>query len=373
MKQPKTSLFRRFAGLCAALFAAPALAATSAPVPVASEAAQWVLQHTDITASQVAIAGPKIVYSLETLGPRLATGEVIALVRTEHVADRSGATAGFHSWDAHVLVDCNGRRMRVIRSASYSAPNRTGTATSERQDEGWLSPEPSEPAARLLAAACDADYAWPLRAHAVVASAPSRPDVPAVRPPTPVARAPAVQLAYGPFEQGAQRALSKARTALGASAAHLTATTEASGRADRRRYVALLTGFSTAQAAKEACATLARAGQPCLLRRPPEAAPAELREAPSADAILAATTPPAGYAVQVAYGPSEDGARRDLQRARTALGGGPEGISASIEVARRRGRPRYMAVLAGLPSRREAARVCRTLATAGQSCLTRLG
>jgi hypothetical protein len=75
-----------------------------------------------------------------------------------------------------------------------------------------------------------------------------------------------VQVAHGPFEQGAKRALQTARLTLGPAAANLTAVTETSRLHGRRRYAAVLTGFPSAAEAAEACQTLATRGQGCLTR-----------------------------------------------------------------------------------------------------------
>lgn len=145
--------------LGAALWAAPALA--GAPTGVALAA--WVNANTDLAVSQVAIAGPDNVYSLEPLGPRLPTGEVLALVRTEAVSAEWGAEHQFQSWDAHMLFDCQGGRARVLRSASYAEHNRGGAAKPDDSGDAWFSAVAGTQAAKLLAAACDPRFDWPLR------------------------------------------------------------------------------------------------------------------------------------------------------------------------------------------------------------------
>ena len=145
--------------LGAALWAAPALAA--APTGVALAA--WVGANTDLAAPQVAIAGPDNVYSLEPLGPRLPTGEVLALVRTEALSADWSAQHQFQSWDAHMLFDCQGGRVRVLRSASYAEHNRRGAAKPDDNSDAWFSPTADSQAAKLLAAACDPKFDWPLR------------------------------------------------------------------------------------------------------------------------------------------------------------------------------------------------------------------
>lgn len=391
MKQALSSIIRRVAGLAVALIAGPALAAAPAPLPTGVEVADWISQNTDLAPAQVAIAGPQTLYAVEPLGPSLATGEVVALVRAESVSPDWGAAHGFRSWDAHVLFDCKGGRLRVIRSATYAQPNRQGQADPELHGADWLAPAPQEPSAKLLGAACDPGFAWPLRAKggdlpapapqsppalitaaAPVVTAASKPaelpmlaPIPALAaaptsaPAAPVARF-AVQVAYGPHAAGAEKALRRARLTLGAAADGLTPATEMTAAGARRRYVALLSGFASADAAKDACRTLAAAGQTCLIRRlgaGPQ--PAE------------ASAKPRSYLVQVAHGPFEAGARRALQKARGALGRSADGLAASTETSGRGSRRRYVAVLAGFPNARAAADACRTLRGAGQSCLTR--
>jgi hypothetical protein len=152
--------FAFLAMLVAVLSAAPALAAPSQGLDLAS----WVSRNTDLAVSQIAIAGADNVYSLEPLGPRTSAGEVLAFVRTEAVTPGWRATHRFQSWDAHMLFDCGGGRVRVLRSASYLEPRQQGPARANDLGEAWFSPEADTPAATLLAAACDASFAWPLRA-----------------------------------------------------------------------------------------------------------------------------------------------------------------------------------------------------------------
>jgi hypothetical protein len=493
MNSPNASILRSLAAIAAALFVAPS--AVAAVAPVAPDPAQWVAQNTDIAAEQVVIAGPETVFSLQTLGPPAATGEVIALVRTESVAAQWGAAHGFRSWDAHMLFDCSHRRMRVIRSATYPEPNRGGAPKNEvRAADDWLVPQPQEPAAKLLAAACDASYAWPLRASKVAAApapaearpgplkpapptvvtmaapqpqpstpAPLKPAPPAVvamaAPPTqpqsapaplkpvppvvvataappspqstpaplkpappavvamaapppspqsapaPLAVAPqpkpaealspsgseagrlAVQLAHGPSEPGAARALRKARKLLGPAAVGLTDVTEESAVGQRRRYTALLSGFASADAAREACAVLVRAGRGCVVRRLADAAqPAQpmadkqANPAPVAPTATAPAPPPqhdqaqageTGYRVQLARGPSEEGARRVLKKARKLLGAGADGLADVTEESRVGRRRRYTALLSGFPSAEAAREACAALTRAGQDCQPR--
>lgn len=163
----KRTLWRfALAMLAAAAFGGPALAAPAAP-----ELAAWVSEHTDLAPTQIAIAGSDNVYSLEALGPPAATGEVVARVRTEAVDAGWSAAHGLKSWEAHVLFDCDGRRVRIIRSASYPERNLQGAPKTDDNGGSWFTPKPSEPAATLLSAACDRDFAWPLREAAKTAAA----------------------------------------------------------------------------------------------------------------------------------------------------------------------------------------------------------
>lgn len=145
--------------LASALWASPVLAETSPKL----ELAAWVSQNTDLAVSQIAITGPENVYSLEQIGPRLPTGEVLALVRTEAVSDTWRDAHQFQSWDAHMLMDCQGGRVRVLRSASYAERDRGGGAKADERGDAWFSPDPQTPAATLLSAACDPAFSWPLR------------------------------------------------------------------------------------------------------------------------------------------------------------------------------------------------------------------
>jgi len=163
-----------FVVVAAALWAAPAVAASSPTV----DQAGWVKANTDLVVSQVAIAGPENVYSLEPIGPRLPTGEVLALVRTEAVSADWRAAHRFQSWDAHLLFDCQGGRVRVLRSASYLERDRQGPAKADERGDGWFTPEAETPAASLLAAACDAKFKWPLRESAATPTAqPAAPEI----------------------------------------------------------------------------------------------------------------------------------------------------------------------------------------------------
>jgi hypothetical protein len=181
-------VFAMLALLVSALWAAPTLAAPSTTLDLAA----WVKSNTDLAMSQIAIAGPENVYSLEPLGPRLPTGEVLALVRTEAVSTDWRGAHQFQSWDAHLLFDCQGGRVRVLRSASYQDHDRRGAAKADERGGDWFKPEAHAPAATLLAAACNADFDWPLRANPAIAPEPVRHSVPPltkialVAPPGPV-------------------------------------------------------------------------------------------------------------------------------------------------------------------------------------------
>ncbi|HSV03390.1 MAG TPA: SPOR domain-containing protein [Phenylobacterium sp.] len=310
----------------AALAAAPALAA-----PAAGDLLAWLAQNTDLRPAQVAIVEPDNVYSLEPLGAPSPTGEVIALVRTEARAPGWSATHGFQSWDANLLVDCRGGRLRVIRSASYRQQNRRGPPVSGAPDADWTSPHPGEPSAKLLAAACDPAFAWPLRpllaasgaalskpggpkisaepegkppevveiyeTRAVAPAADAKPSadgkaaaaaatpatttqtvtLPASAPNSAVKPAPGrpyfLQITRGPSETGARKAMEAARRTLGAAADGLTVSIDTSDISGKRRYTARLAGFPSAEAAEQACASLIKARQTCYVRPMDEGAP----------------------------------------------------------------------------------------------------
>lgn len=351
--------------LAAGFVAAPAAAALSKP-----EVAAWLAANTDMTAAQVVIAGPDSVYSLEPLGPPTSAGEVVVLVRAETIARD---TNRFASWDAHLLFDCFGGRVRAIRSAAYPRPNRKGAPKAEAASDDWTKPQAPEPAAQLLAAACDPAFAWPLR----TAEAPAPTPVLVPLPPTPLppprsapqtisppAPGPtyAVQIARGPSQEGAQRALKAARKTLGPLGRELTDTTEVTSLGKHQRYTVRLAGFRDGAAAAEACRKLVEAGQECFPWQETADAPAAAEPAPPAR--------PSGYAVQIARGPSEEGAHKALKAARKALGASGEKLAATAELSHVGSRRRYTALLSGFPSAAEAARACATLTAAGQTCFT---
>ncbi|WP_430423933.1 SPOR domain-containing protein [Phenylobacterium sp.] len=333
------------------LAAAPALAAP-ADLPA------WLAANTDIPAAQVVIPGPEHVYSLEPLGARTPAGEVIALVRAEPLAADWGASRGFQSWDAHILFDCAAGRLREIRAATYPGRNRKGAPTSERTGADWTKPAPDQPAARLLAAACDSTFVWALRntgQRAALALA-------QLPPPVLPARGYALQLARGSSQEGAQRALVAARKTLGPLAQGLADTTEVTAMPAGPRYTSRLAGFPDLAAAQSACNTLRKAGHDCFPWQP-GAEPT----VPAAAAI-----PTSGFVVQLAQGPSEDGAQRAAKAARKALDPAGRRLTAVTRTTQVEGdQPHYTALLAGFQTAGEAARACAALTRAGQSCFAR--
>jgi hypothetical protein len=361
------------------------------------DAARWLAQNTDLRPAQVAIVSRDAIYAVEPFGPQTATGEVIAHVTTEAVAPDWRAHHDFLSWEAHVIFDCNGRRMRVIRSASYPDHGERGQPHADVADAAWRTPSPAEPGAQLLAAACDPTFDWPMRRASAQAPAPAahapllgadlgaqfRPKVEAAAPtvvaaqptastivfsppvaPKLTAAAYAVQVARGPYEDGAQRALDRAQELLDADFGKLIASTEPSLAGTERRYTAILTGFTDADAAEQACETLRAAGQLCNLRRAPSrtADPSDLRLAWS-DGRL--------YTVQLARGPDEDGAQRAILRARSILDPNFAGLSADTVRAGLGDDRRYTAILTGFESAAAAAWACDMLHAAGQDCQLR--
>ena len=341
--------------------AATLLAASATAAPATPEIAAWLAANTDMRPAQVVIAGPEHVYSLEPLGPPTSAGEVVVLVRTESVT----AVNGFASWDAHLLFDCAGGRMREIRSAAYPGRNRQGSPKVEEASAGWTKPQ--GPSARLLAAACDRDFAWPLR---IADARPPAPPQPLALPPpsaTPAlvlsAKTYAVQIARGPSAAGARLALQAARKTLGPASRELTDTTEVTTLGKARRYTVRLIGFSDPAAAAAACRKLIEAKQECFPWQ-------ETADAPAPAAEPAPPARPSGYAVQIARGPSEEGAQKALKAARKALGASAEKLTATAELSHVGPRRRYTALLSGFPSAAEAARACATLTAAGQTCFT---
>jgi hypothetical protein len=359
---------------------AAAWLASAAPAAADPDLRVWVTQHTDLAPAQIAVANPELVYSVERLGSPAPTGEVIGLVRVEAVSANWRRAHGFASWDAHVLADCRAGRLRVIRSATYQQPGRGGSPQPEAPSGAWLSPRPSEIAARLTAAICDPDFAWPLRAaaaagptFAVQAASPASVVTPASTSPAAVAAGAelkagdyAVQVARGPFRDGALRALPNPPLTLAAS-------TETSRVGRKARYTAVLSGFPNAAAAAEACRTLIAAGQDCFTRRP---APTDVQAPPvfAADRIGGQVAAGAGgegarsFAVQVARGPFADGAHRALEDARRTLGPSAEGVGAEVSLDGRGRRRRYVARLTGFATANAAEQACRRLAQDRRDC-----
>ncbi len=398
--------WRRAAWVAAGLMLAAPVAGAAGPLE-APDLPVWLTRTTDLDRSQVALVSADSVYSIEPLGERLPTGEIIVLVRTEPLGDDWGATHGFQSWDANLLIDCAQRRLRVIRSATYPKRNRGGAPAPEPQDYAARKPLATEPAAKLLAAACDANFAWPLRepprartyAMAMLGGLPP-PDVPrkpvepapapapqVVEVPTATVFAPAappaaaspivpsrwvLQVALGASAEGAQRAAGAARKALGAEAKALTGWTVSTPEAPQE-YAGLVGAFASYGAAHSACQTLRSAKQDCLIRRDPAGSPTPGQAAPpsqpAATTVAASPPAPAAHAVQVARGPSEEGARRALAKARKALGPLAQPLRDAMPVSRIPGdHIRYDARLEGFATAEAAAQACRTLSAAGQDC-----
>jgi len=388
--------FRSFR-LCKRIALAAAFVAGTAHAaePTAPAVAAWVAENTDLQPSQIALITAELVYSLESLGPRSSTDEVVALARTE-VINGDVTAGGVQSWDAHLLFDCQGRRVRVIRSADYRQRNRKGPPVATTELGNWLSPSADQPAARLVAAACDAAFAWPLRTptapaapsvlaqadlappvlpvvEAMVREAPvveraARPDA----PPPAAASQPgfSIQIARGPSAEGALKALKAARKALGSTGAGLAATTERSRVGRQSRYTVALSGFPSATAASEACDKLHAVDQHCFVRAAHgDRDVADREQAGAAPAPADASLQ--GYVIQLAYGPSEEGASRAVQRARKALGGEATNLKSATETSRRGDRMRYTALLGGFETAAAALSACDTLQKARLTCFAR--
>jgi hypothetical protein len=360
-----TSIFKALLALAACVLATSALAET-VPTPTPDPAA-WIAQNTDLAPAQVAISAPDLVYSVEPVGSRAPTGEALALVRTEALSAAWGEAHGFKSWDAHVLFDCDRQRMRIVRSAAYPELNRRGSPKIEEAKGEWIFPKADEPGSKLLTAACDAAFPWPLRTPALQQT------VAEAEPPAPIAKAAgsySVQVAYGPVVAGAERALARARSILGSSGAGLAGSTEISPPGVPLRYTALLSGFPDVDAAAAACKRIEAAKLPCATRRTPQALMAGAKDiaAESGPPATAAKTGP--YVIQVAYGPSREGAAKALARARRDLGDMAGGLSATTFSARIGDKTRYTALLAGF-TEPEAAAACKLLQDRGQLCLVR--
>lgn len=360
----------------AAALAAGAAGAADGPADLAA----WVAANTDIAAQQVVLVTPDLVYSLEASGPRTATGETVVLVRTEAFAIKPAGE--LQSWEAHVLADCRGGRVRTVHSAGYHARNRRGPPV-EAEAGGWVTPTPGQPASTLLAAACDPDFAWPLRTRIAAAETPTilamarthdLPPVEIVKPSdvavaipapsaavpapqaTPMPEAYAIQVARGPSPEGARRALSEARKALGSAATDLSDATEHSKAGVLDRYSATLRGFASEADAGKACETLRAAARDCFVR----ALHTEPPPAPIPPAI--------DYVVQLAQGPSEEGAALAIHRSRKALGSQAAKLKGVTE---RVGPDAYVAVLSGFETAGAAARACKALQHAQLGCFAR--
>jgi len=362
--------------LAAAVLAAPTLAAAAD----APGAALWLAKNTDVAAAQVVIAGSDVAYSLEPLGGRGPTGEVVALVRTEALSASWGAARGFRSWDAHVLFDCEGGRMRVIRSASYAESNRRGAAREDDAGGHWFLPQSGEPAAKLLAAACDAKYAWPLRADPAAATVGAEPLESSPRVASAAPRP--VRLAVATVAAPARGAFHGVRWAYRQVAGGFAATTHAVQMAAQRRAQPAAAPPSEAALAapvlalaepadgvevNPVAATPAVAAAPVVAAVADAAAPRPALSSPRAAPARARALSP--YAVQVAYGPFAAGARRALGAAAGALGPTAERLTLVTDVADLGGKRRYAARLSGFPTAASAAQACMQLAQAGQGCL----
>jgi hypothetical protein len=243
---------------------------------------------------------------------------------------------------------------------------------------------PAKPEAAIAAATPAAPPSVTSEPKAVVAA-----QAPPAAPAPVAASAPAeqyaVQIVRGPVEDGAKRALAKARKVLNDRADGLSDVTEESQLGRHKRYTAFLSGFANAKSAQEACNALAKAGQGCVVRRldgsaPSIAAPASTQEPVQAamDNAVAAKLAPRtsgkgdkAYVVQIAYGPSEAGVRRALLNARDVLGPKAQGLSASMETNWRGRRVRHAAVLAGFTDEAAAADACKALTGDKPGCLTR--
>jgi hypothetical protein len=191
------------------------------------------------------------------------------------------------------------------------------------------------------------------------------PRSPAAPPPAPSAP-PAVggydvQVARGPSKEGASRALDRARKTMGGLPAGAFGRVETGEDRGRPRYTAVVAGFPTPEAALAACGVLQAAGQTCFVRDLPK----------EPESAIATSVPRDAHAVQVARGPSQDGARRALAAARKTLGPSAADLTDAIEESRVGSRRRFTAVLAGFASEEAADAACDTLVAAGQLCLTR--
>jgi len=342
--------------LAAALAAGPARAAP----PAGAELAAWIAGKTDLMASQIAVVGPDNVYSLEPLGPRSSTGEVIALVRTEAFSDTWGAAHGFQSWDANLLIDCAGGRLRVIRSARYPERNRQGRPVADAPDKDWTTPGAGAPSAKLVAAACDPAFAWPLRAilaSNVAAAAPASqgklPEV--VEMPGPKSAAAAVPGGNAPAGPDAKPAADVAGATLPAAPTPAAAVAEAKPAvppAESKAQVVVPEPEGKAQVVTPAAQVAkAASGGPPLHAPPGVAGP---------------------FALQIVQGPSESDARKILAAAHAAVGPAAGELGETVQKTTiSRGRVRYLAFLTGFASEDAAASACQALQAKKQDCAVR--
>lgn len=102
----------------------------------------------------------------------------------------------------------------------------------------------------------------------------------------------------------------------------------------------------------------------------PDLRPARAALPPAVLATPAPAPGPSRNAVQVARGPSSEGASRALAQARRTLGPLAEGVTGETELSHVGSKRRYTAVLAGFPTPDAAEAACARLAAAGQSCFT---
>ena len=326
---------------------AAAIAAGSAQAagpPANAQLAAWLADNTDVAPAQVALVTPDLIYGLEPLGPRSATDEVVGLARAEAFDGDWASSHGVQSWEAHLLFDCRGKRVRVIRSAEYVQRNRKGRPVATAEQGQWLSPSADQPAATLLEAACDPAFAWPLRTAPTAPAAPvqtasaelaaPKPSPPPAIPPLASAIIPAqsaaatasaaltppptftIQIGRGPSHQGAQEALNDARKVLGPAAAGLASEVEASRVGDRRRFTAILSGFPTAVAAAAACDRLHAGDHHCFVRAAPG-------PAPNADRDEAAAQLPSAPQPYAAAGPAPTASRRLRRRSGASSSSSP--------------------------------------------------
>lgn len=213
--------------------------------------------------AQSVVQAPEQVFTVEAVGGRTATGEVVAHVRAEPTSEAWAATHGFASWEAHFLIDCRQARLRQIRGATYPDRNLKGPPTPDKVKDGWLAPEPGQPGLQILGEACKPAAPRASAAELMLATAAKA----VVAPPPPSDRTYDLHLARGPSEEGARRALTKATKSL-ADIARLSPRLDTDRVADGRRYIAVISGFQDGAAAWSACERLRAQGQTCYARDP---------------------------------------------------------------------------------------------------------